>query len=249
MPVENQSWIVKTGKRLRKVMNRAIVRWSAVEDTPVFDSATFPWTAELERNWEAIRAEAEKILAFRDAVPPLGAISPDHKRLAADDKWKSYFMWGYGFRMNENCARCPETVRLVEAIPGLKTAMFSIHAPGVHIPRHKGATKGMITCHLALIVPKQGEKCRMQVAEQMCHWQEGRTLVFDDTYHHEVWNDSDEDRVILLVQFARPLLLPGRIISNLFLAAIRWSPFVQDARRNMGGWEQRLKQMEGGKRA
>ena len=249
MALENQSWIVKFGKRLRKVMNRAIVRWSAVEDRAVFDSRTFDWTRELEANWQTVRAEAEKILAFRDAVPPLGELSPDHKRLAGDTKWQSYFMWGYGFRMPDNCARCPETARIVESVPGLKTAMFSIHAPGVHIPRHKGATKGMLTCHLALIVPREGEKCRMQVDEQMYHWHEGRTLVFDDTYHHEVWNETDEDRVILLLQFARPLRLPGRIISSIFLSAIRWSPFVQDARRNMLNWEQRLKQAEGGKRA
>ncbi len=237
MAVKGQKPIVKWGKKVRRWTNQAIARHSLVGDPHVFAPGTFPWAMDLEANWRIIRQEAEAVLAERASIPTLGEISPDHQRLTDDGKWQSFFIWGYGFRVPENCARCPETARLVEAIPGLKTALFSIHAPGLHIPRHKGVTKGMITCHLPLIVPPQPGACRMAVADELYHWEEGRTLAFDDTYPHEVWNDSPEDRVILLLQVDRPLALPGRVISSAFLTAVRWSPFVQDARRNMRRWD------------
>ncbi len=94
----------------------------------------------------------------------------------------------------------------------------------------------MITCHLGLLVPKERDKCRMEIAGTVCYWEEGKTLVFDDVSRHEVWNDSDEDRVILLIQFARPLRFPGSLIADVFLALVRVSPFVQDAKRALAKW-------------
>jgi beta-hydroxylase len=34
--------------------------------------------------------------------------------------------------------------------------MFSMHEPGTHLPRHRGVTKGMVTCHLGLKIPADG---------------------------------------------------------------------------------------------
>ena len=244
MALLDQGRVVKFGKRLRNRINGILANYSLVGDPPVFESGQFEWAERLEANWQAVRSEAEQILVHRQAIPPLNELSPDHRRLAYDDKWQSFFLWGYGYRVPENCSRCPETARLVEGLPGLRTAMFSIHAPGIHIPRHKGVTKGMITCHLALKVPAARDACVMSVADRMCHWDEGRTLIFDDTYPHEVWNNSREDRVILLLQVARPMRWPGRILSGFFFSAIRWSPFVQDARRNLARWNDRMRQVE-----
>jgi beta-hydroxylase len=127
------------------------------------------------------------------------------------------------------------TTQVVEQIPGLNSAFFSILAPGTHIPAHRGVTKGLITCHLGLIVPRDGD-VRMRVADRVMRWSEGETLVFDDTYDHEVWNDTSGTRVVLLIQVRRPLRNPGRWIADIFLNVIRRSPFVQDARANLISW-------------
>ena len=228
-----QKAFVKFGKRLRKSLNRIIARYSLVGNPPVFEDGVFKWTGDLETNWKTILAEAQSLMENREDIPTLREISPDHDRLTKNGKWQSFFLWGYGFKSDANCSRCPNTTRLIEKIPGLKTAMFSIHEPGIHIPRHKGVTKGMVICHLGLIVPKQREKCKLQVDDQICLWEPGKTFVFDDTYPHEVWNETDEDRVILLLQVERPLHSWGLILARTFMTAIRWSPFVQDARRKM----------------
>ena len=231
-------------KKMRHRIGAVIARSSKVGDAPVYDAALFPWIAGLERQWKEIRAELDELLAREEAIPPLAEISPDHRRIAPPGKWRSFFLWGYGYRNEENCARCPKTAAAVAGIPGLNSAFFSILAPGAHIPRHRGVTKAILTAHLGLIVPKRREACRMQVEDRMLHWDEGRTFVFDDCFHHEVWNDTAEQRVVLLIQFRRPAGLVGRIVGGLFLTGVRRSRFVQDARSNLGAWEKAMRRLE-----
>jgi hypothetical protein len=236
--------LFRLGKRLRHRVSAVIARSSRVGDGPLYAPALFPWIEPLEARWEEIRAELAAVLAREAAIPPLASISPDHRRIAPPGKWKSFFLHGYGYRVEENCRRCPVTAALVADVPGLNSAFFSILAPGTHIPRHRGVTKAIMTAHLGLMVPPGQGACRMQLDEHSVGWQEGRTLVFDDTYHHEVWNDSDRPRAVLLIQFRRPVGLVGRAVGGLFLAAIRHSRFVQDGRARIGDWEAAMQQLE-----
>jgi len=243
-PAPRPSLLFRIGKKMRHRIGAVIARSSRVGDTPVYDSKLFPWMAQLEARWPEIRAEVDALLAREDGIPPLAAISPDHRRIASPGKWKSFFLWGYGYRNEGNIARCPKTAAAVEPIPGLNSAFFSILAPGAHIPRHRGVTKAILTAHLGLIVPRRRQDCRMQVEDRMLRWDEGRMLVFDDTHFHEVWNDTDEQRVILLIQFRRPADFLGRLVGGLFLAAVRHSRFVQDARSSLGAWEKAMQRLE-----
>jgi beta-hydroxylase len=231
-------------KRLRHRISDVIAWSSKVGNEPVLDAAQFPWIARLETHWNDIRAELKALLAHEAGIPPLAEISPDHRRIAPPEKWKSFFLVGYGYSVEENIRRCPRTAAAIRDIPGLNSAFFSILTPGAHIPRHRGVTKAILTAHLGLIVPTRREACTMQVADRMLLWEEGKTLVFDDTYHHEVWNESGEMRVVLLIQFRRPAGWLGRKIGDLFLGGIRRSRFVQDARSSLGQWEQAMQRLE-----
>lgn len=237
-------FIIALGKKLRGLFDRLIGASSRVPTAPVLDSKLFSWTQLLIDNWEAIRDEARAAALVGQAAPPLAAISPDHRGIAEKDSWRSYFIYGYGYGIEENMRRCPRTTEVVERIPGLNSAFFSILAPGTHIPDHRGVTKGLITCHLGLIVPEDGD-IRMRVHDQMLRWGEGEVLVFDDTYRHEVWNDSAGTRVVLLIQFERPLGQPGKWFSDLFLGFVRRSAFVQEARDNVLSWNAAIKQLDG----
>lgn len=235
--------IIRLGKHLRGVFDRLIASSSLVSNDPVLDMRDFPWTQMLRANWQAVRNEAMTVALQGQAAPSLATISPDHRSIAEVDKWRSFFLWGYGFRIDDNADRCPQTARLVEQIPGLNSAFFSILAPGTHIPAHRGVTKGLITCHLGLIVPRDGD-VRMRVADRTVRWAEGETLVFDDTYDHEVWNDTAGTRVVLLIQFERPLRNPGKWLADRFLAVVRRSAFVQEARDNISHWNRAVKQLD-----
>jgi beta-hydroxylase len=229
-------FLYRLGKRSRRHFDRFIARSSLISTEPVIDPAELAWTSDLEREWRTIRAELEVLLGDLKAVPPLRVMSPDHGRIAQHDLWKAFFLYGYGYKIEANCARCPKTTAIVERIPDLNSAFFSILLPGTRIESHIGPTKGLVTCHLGLMVPEE-DACTMHLHDREVGWQEGKCLVFDDTYRHEVTHRGNSPRVVLLIQVKRPLRAPGRQIASFFLGGLRRSPFVQEARRNMAAWE------------
>ena len=92
-----------------RLLDRVLARYSTIPDHQVFPNSLFPWTARLEENWAVIRSEADEVLRDRRSIPPLRMLSPDHDSIAIDDRWRSFFLWGYGLRWKPNCERCPET--------------------------------------------------------------------------------------------------------------------------------------------
>jgi ornithine lipid ester-linked acyl 2-hydroxylase len=232
--------VKRLGKRLMAVMSDVIARQSLVGDAPVLDNRHFPYLEPLSANWEAIRDEVTQILKHRDAVPVFQEVSTDQKRIAKDSNWRTFILYGFGVKAEKNCRQAPLTCALLEQIPNLQTAWFSILAPGYHIPAHRGVSKGIIRGHLGLIVPADREKCRMRVGEEICVWGEGELFVFDDTYDHEVWNDTDEERVILLFDFDRPMRPLGRLLNNSFLRLLKLTSYYRDPLRRMRSLEDRF---------
>jgi beta-hydroxylase len=142
--------------------------------------------------------------------------------------------------MNEEGARRPRTAALLESVPGLQSAWFLILAPRYHIPRHRGITKTVLPAHLGLVVPQDRDRCPMQVDRERVSWESGKSFVFDDLYPHEVWNDTDEERVVLIFDFDRPIRLPGRILNRALMWRIERTAYFKDAERNLKDWDQRL---------
>lgn len=231
---------VAAGLWIIKRIERILVRYSLVEDRPIFDAAAFDWVKPIEADWRKIREELEEVLKKPAELPNFQDISRDQVNITRDDRWKTFFLYGYGYRMDRHCDLCPETTRLMEAIPGMFTAFFSVLAPGKHIPLHRGPYKGLLRCHLALMVPEPNEECWIEVGGERAHWQEGCCLVFDDTYRHQVQNNTDGMRVVLFIDVLRPLRFPGSLLNRAILRLIRWSPFIRDAVRNHRAWERRL---------
>jgi beta-hydroxylase len=230
------------GKRILRRINTFLASQSRVPEQPVFDRDLFPWARDFEGNWQTIRAEVEGILRYRDALPHLYEVSPENTRISADDNWKSFVLYGFGYRSENNCGLCPETARLLAKVPGIETAFFSILSPGAQIPSHKGLVKGLLRCHLGVIVPKQRENCLIYLDGTPHAWEEGRVLVFDDTYRHEVRNETNEDRVVLLFDFERPMSLRGRLAHRTLLFLLRRSAYVQDSVKHYLDWEERFRE-------
>jgi beta-hydroxylase len=113
----------------------------------------------------------------------------------------------------------------------MKTAMFSILAPRKHIAEHRGVYKGILRYHLGLVIPEPNSQCRIRVGNDVRSWAMGKSLVFDDSHPHEAWNDSDEHRVVLFVDFLRPLPLPLSMVNRFVVWRISKTPFVMNAMR------------------
>ena len=234
--------IMRLGLKARLVLERAVVRYSIYGDKTFFDNEDFPWTKNLEANWRLIRAELDEVLKEQELLPYFYEISRDQYHLAGDNLWKTYFLYVFGYKSEANSAQCPETARLMEQIPGMKSAMFSILAQGKHIPAHRGIYKGLLRCHLGLLVPEPKEKIRIRVGNDFRHWEEGKVMVFDDTFEHEVWHEGDSPRVVLFIDFVRPFRQPVEAINQAILKVVQWSPFVQRAVKSQRVWDRRTEQ-------
>jgi ornithine lipid ester-linked acyl 2-hydroxylase len=224
-------------------LEKRIDQRSVVGTGPFFSGDVLPWYRTLEDNWGIIRGELDQILEYRDDLPNFQDISEEQRRLTDDDRWKTYFFYGYGFRVAGNCERCPRTAKLLDQIPGLTTAFFSVLGPHKRIPEHRGPYKGVLRYHLALKIPSPHDACGIRVGGQIAHWREGRGLLFDDTYPHEAWNDTAEDRVVLFLDVVRPLQFPYSWLNRAVIAGITKSPFIQSAKRNHDAWERRFNEL------
>lgn len=203
--------ILRLGKDSRPLIDGILKHYSTIEDAGFPDPANFAWIPGLEARTDAIRKELEAVLVDPDRLPPLKQISPDHNRIAKK-QWKAFFLYGYGHRAELGCRLCPETARAVEQIPNLESAFFSILLPGMHIRKHRGPTKSLLVCHLGVKIPANREKCVIRVDDEIRPWEQGKVLVLDDTHEHEVWNDTDEIRVVLLIHVRRPMRFPGSLV-------------------------------------
>jgi aspartyl/asparaginyl beta-hydroxylase (cupin superfamily) len=233
-------WSVAVGERILVPIERFIGRRSLVGDATFFALERFPWVDHIEENWTVIREEVEKLLEDHAALPNFQDISKDQIEITDDDRWKTFFLYGYGFEAELGVRMCPRTATLMREIPGMTTAMISILSPRKHILDHRGPYKGVLRYHLGLVVPRDAESCRIRVGDDIRHWEEGKSMIFDDTFNHEVWNDTDETRVVLFVDVMRPLPFPESLINGLIIKAIGLSPFVLDAKRNQQAWERRF---------
>ncbi len=230
--------VIKTGW-----LENLIAQQSKVGDTVFFDQSQFPWVSKLETNWSVIRQELEQVMESVDELPNFQDISKRQYKISNDNLWKTYFFCAFGFEATKNCERCPKTTQLLKEIPGLKVAFFSILAPGKHIPKHRGKHKGVIRYHLGLIVPEPKEKCWIQVDGQTAYWEEGKSLIFDDTFYHEVWNNTDSYRVVLFLDIARPLNFPVSLLNWAVNRMITSSSIVQEAKLNHEKWEEKFEAM------
>ncbi|NKF23666.1 aspartyl/asparaginyl beta-hydroxylase domain-containing protein [Solimonas marina] len=219
----------------------SFVAWASREpDAPVYDSAQFPWTRELEANWMLVRRELEQVMTQRDNLPAFHQILDEVRTITTDDLWKTYWLLSAGMDCSENQRQCPETTRLLRQIPAASTAFFSILAPGKKIPPHRGAYNGILRCHLGLIVPQPAEHVAIRVGNQICHWREGETLIFDDSFNHEVWNDTDGWRVVLFIDFARPLRQPWHLMNRALLGTAQFLPLLRRANARHRDWKRRF---------
>lgn len=194
-----------------------------------FSSSDFPWVAAVEATWQDILAELADLLTRPEVIPAFQEISPDQAGLTQGQDWKTFFLYAYGHTLEENCARCPRTVAALAHIPGMMTAMFSILVPGKHIPEHRGPYKGVLRYHLGLIIPEQATACRIRVGSDVRHWEAGKRLIFDDTHPHEVWNETLQRRVVLFVDFERPLPFPVSMLNRAMIRHIGNTDFVTKA--------------------
>jgi tetratricopeptide (TPR) repeat protein len=177
------------------------------------DPEQFPWLADLEEATPALLADFQRVMESERAqlVPyiqyPADVPLRQWAELNQNRAWTAIHLVQNGVTIEANARHCPSTMDLLErldqpAIPNRgPNAMFSLLAPGAHIPPHHGVANVRLVCHLPLIVPPG---CWFRVGAERREWEVGKAWVFDDTIEHEAANSSASLRVILIVDTWHP---------------------------------------------
>ena len=195
---------------------------------PWYERGEFDWVEKVEAATPMILEELAGISAARGEgadgfAPYLHGVSKtrskttytgeDFSVLADSMDWNAFHLMKAG-PIDENIARCPGTAALMRSLPlaqardYMPEVFFSVLRPGAHIVPHYGQMNIRLTVHLGLTIPQD---CGIRVHEETRGWEPGRVLVFDDSFKHEAWNHSDQERVVLIFEVWNPDLSEAEI--------------------------------------
>lgn len=195
-----------------------------------FARELFDWIAALEAQAAIMRDELAAVMAEDAGFEPFLRFQNEAQRdevlggLHGPPQWNAFFFHRHGVRNDENFRRCPRSAAIIEGLPLCRIRQhapevcFSVLTPGSHILLHTGVTNTRVVAHLPLVVP---EDCALVVGGEAHVWQEGRVVVFDDTFEHEAWNHSRRTRVVMLIDIWNPhLTAPERDAVTALIGAI-----------------------------
>jgi hypothetical protein len=183
---------------------------------PILNAAeAYPYSKEFEKAHPEIK---EEILYFSEhlanAIPFIGEIFTANKGIGSDSDtegdarerkgWRSLIL-KLGDVIEENCTKFGmETLcELIRDRPEIYTASVSVLDGGKNIPLHQGYYKGVTRMLFPVVVPEP-KKTHICINGMEYHWAEGKTLLFDDMFVHEVHNGSDKRRIMIYMDVARP---------------------------------------------
>jgi beta-hydroxylase len=167
-----------------------------------YSASEFPFLSSLEDNFAVIKGELEQLLSNNTEQNWLKTF-PDYVDSKQQKAWKVFTFLFFGMKSPKHANLCPKTAELIYVIPEIISCDYSYLAPQTHILPHKGYTRMVLRCHLPLIVPEP-DKCTIRVGNETHQWEEGKLLVFDDSFEHEAWNKSDKSRVVLMFDIPNP---------------------------------------------
>jgi aspartate beta-hydroxylase len=204
----------------KDMINRYLHRYAG-DDRPVFFdiSQTIPEFNTITNHFSEIQKEYQSLIHHKSTLPRYHDIDPGEAEISdrTAHNWNVYMLYLLGYQLEEAQQLCPKTCELIKTIPGLTQAFFSILDPKKSIPLHEGPYRGYLRYHLGIDIPKEN-KPKIIVNNQAHCWQEGEAVLFDDSWPHEVINESDEPRAVLIIDVLRPLpLIPNlvnRFITN-----------------------------------
>lgn len=193
-----------------------------------FDTSQFDWVTGVESRWREIRDELVEVVRQDESI----MIPYVDKAMASrPNKWRTLGLMFWTRRSVENCQRFPKTWSIVKDISGLTAVSFNLLEPNTTIKPHVGNTNAIIRCHMGLIIPAQAPRCAFRVGSETRSWEPGKFLMFCDAHEHTAWNNTSEQRYILVLDVIRPefarsvLSISARVLTGIYQEAVcqRWA--------------------------
>ncbi len=188
----------------RNLVNKLFAKAAGGDRRPRFFSTKtiFPEGLAFEKRFAEIQNEIHHLTENRVLTRYQDI---DAKRSAeVSNDWRLYYIY-FLKKTNEQAKKdCPVILDIVQRIPHAINATIALLEPGVELAPHCGPYAGMLRYHLGIRIPKNNPPS-IRVDKEWYTWQEGKSIVLDDVFEHEVVNKSDETRIILMIDFLRPM--------------------------------------------
>jgi beta-hydroxylase len=209
-----------------RLIVEAVFRWVDGDKT-FYDTNSLGWVQDFQQHFPKIKQELLQVLSSKDPIPEWETLSND-PNVKIGNAWKVFIFKVYNNKIQKNYSQCPITGALIDKYPQISTAWFSILEPNQEIPLHRGPYNGVLRYHLGLIIPNDALNCGIMVGNETRHWQEGESLLFDDTHLHMAWNYTNQIRVVLFMDIIRPLPFPLNILNKLIIRVIQSSSYTRN---------------------
>lgn len=217
--------VLKVAAAYRDLMNNLFYVCAGRDRRPVFFDVdkTFPELGIVDEHYDVIREELMSVLPQQSRMRLYHDVDGGQKLISGNDEkaWRVFFLRVIGDPAKLPAEElCPKSVEVMRRIPNLLEAFFSILEPGKSIPSHNGVFFGYLRYHLAFKVPKQNPPS-IRIKDTVYTWREGESVFFDDSWNHEVFNESDETRVVLIIDVMRPMPWPLHLMNKTWPALKR----------------------------
>ena len=174
----------------------------------------------LERNYHSIKAEFDSLKRHLPAIPSYHEVDRYQERIARSpaggSNWRVFFFEAMGRKIRLNRSLCPNTAALIDRIPRVFQACFSILEPRKSVPAHCGLYNGYLRYHLGIEVPRTSPPS-IRIKDQQYTWRDGEGVLFDDTWPHEIRNDCQDMRAVLIVDIPRPMTGVAVLVSRIMV--------------------------------
>lgn len=224
---DNLSEYLRKGWPLTSPMNCLLYLFTkSWAKKPIIKEHKYPHLDKISKNWLIIK---EEVLALHESGYLSQTNSPDSPayydlgfRTFYKYGWSKFYLTWYGHSLNSAKKLCPKTVKILEGIPEVKGSMISILPAGSKLTRHLDPLACSLRYHFGLSTPNSDD-CYINVDGQNYSWRDGEEFIFDETYLHFAFNNSDQDRIILMCDIERPMTLPGKIINFFYQSILKLS--------------------------
>ena len=191
---------------------------------PILDADFLENIEVLRANWTIIRDEAialESSGVFEVIkTPGADGYYDVGFRTFYKRGWSKFYLKWYGTTHVSAQRLCPKTLALLNQVPAIRGAMFSLLPAGSELSLHADPIGSSFRYHLGLLTPNS-ENCQINIDGQTRTWFDGKDFVFDETYPHFAYNTANSARLILMCDVDRPMNLFGRIFNSAYRILVK----------------------------
>lgn len=198
--VERGLW----GNPLQRPVSRYIPTLSS---KPWYNTAEYPFIALIETGYKDIKEELLHNLKKRKYI-----FTEETENLHVGGDWTELRLKSSGYGFTKYTEYFPKTMaHLLNCGQDFTSIKFSAIQPGTHIRTHTGPSNERLRLHLTLL---HSGGARIRVGNDWHTWKEGRIIMFDDSWEHEVNHIGHEMRAVLIMDIWHPDLPTDQRIAH-----------------------------------